>query len=40
MIPQLKDKKSHGLKVQSGDFADWVSATNGAMCRLWGKTYV
>jgi len=31
VIPQLKDKKPSGLKVQSGDFADWVSATNGAL---------
>ena len=32
VIPQLKDKKPPGLKVTSGDFADWVSAANGALC--------
>ena len=29
-IPQLKDKKAVGLKVDCSDFAYWVSATNTA----------
>ena len=35
LIPQLKDKKALGLKVNGSDFAYWISATNTASCNCF-----
>ena len=35
LIPQLKDKKALGLKVNCSDFAYWISATNTASCNCF-----